>query len=104
MDSEEIVYRGTKKPFPTGARVMLVKEEAPTTTKGGIVLPDNAREQPLTARVVAVGETVESLHAGDEVIFASFAGTTFTIDEQEVIVVDEDDILLVLREVNSDDQ
>lgn len=91
-----------KTPIPTGARVMLMKDEAPDVTEGGIVLPDNAREQPLTARVIAVGEKVETLRKGDEVIFASFAGTVFTIDGREVIVVDEEDILLVLREVNDD--
>lgn len=90
-----------KTPVPTGARVMLMKEEAPDVTEGGIVLPDNAREQPLTAKVVAVGEKVETLQKGDEVIFASFAGTVFTIDGREVIVVDEEDILLVLREVKN---
>lgn len=97
MADETVVY-----PVPTGARVMLMKDEAPDKTEGGIVLPDNAREQPLTAKVIAVGEKVTSISKGDEVIFAFFAGTTFMIDGQEVIVVDEEDILLVLREVPSD--
>ncbi len=88
-----------KTPVPTGARVMLMKDEAPDVSDGGIVIPDNAREKPLTAKVIAVGEKVTTLSKGDEVIFASFAGTVFTIDGQEVIVVDEEDILLVLREV-----
>lgn len=98
MDSKEIV----KTPVPTGARVMLMKEAAPTESEGGIVIPDNAREKPLTAKVVAVGEKVTTLVKGDEVIYASFAGTVFAIDGQEVIVVDEEDIMLVLREVPSD--
>ena len=91
-----------KTPVPTGARVMLMKDAAPDKSEGGIVIPDNAREQPLTAKVIAVGEKVKTLSKGDEVIFASFAGTVFTIDGQEVIVVDEEDILLVLREVKDD--
>lgn len=91
-----------KAPMPLGKRVMLIKDEAPEASEGGIVIPENSREKPLTAHVLAVGDEVTKLSKDDEVIFASFAGTEFNIGGQEVIVVDEEDIMLVLREVPSD--
>lgn len=91
-----------KTPMPLGKRVLLVKDEAPEESAGGIILPSDSREQPLSARVVAVGHTVTQVAKGDEVIYASFAGTTFTIGDQDVIVVDEEDIMLVLKEVTSE--
>jgi chaperonin GroES len=86
-------------PCPLGKRVLLVKGEAAETSSGGIILPSDSREQPLEARVVAVGQEVTQVAKGDTIIYASFAGTTFTIGDQDVIVVDEEDIMLVLREV-----
>lgn len=91
-----------KTPCPLGKRVMLVKDEAATESAGGIVLPESSREQPLSARVVAVGHEVTQLSPGDEVIYPAFAGTTFTIGDQDIIIVDEEDIMIVLREVKSD--
>jgi chaperonin GroES len=88
-----------KTPCPLGKRVLLVKDDAPETSEGGIVLPSDSQEKPLTAHVIDVGNKVTQLSKGDEVIYASFAGTTFNIGGKEVIVVDEEDIMLVLREV-----
>lgn len=88
-----------KTPCPLGKRVLLVKDDAPEMSEGGIVLPSDSREKPLTARVIRMGDEVDHVIIGDEVIYASFAGTTFTIDGKEVIVVDEEDIMLVLREL-----
>jgi chaperonin GroES len=110
----------SKIPVPLGSRVILVKEEAPETSEGGIVIPDKAREKPLTAKVIAVGADCSRvnlpthprrgipkseirLQVGDEVVYASFAGTEFTINGQDIIVVDEEDIMLVLREESNDD-
>ncbi len=81
---------------PLGKRLLLIKEDAPEMSEGGIVIPDEAREKPLVAYVVAGGEDAIHLDRGSRVVFASFAGTEFTIDGHEVIVVDEDDIMLVL--------
>lgn len=92
-----------KTPIPLGKRVLLVKADAAEESKGGIILPSDSREQPLEARVVAVGHEVTQVAKDDMVIFAAFAGTTFTIGDRDVIVLDEEDIMLVLREVKSDD-
>ncbi len=92
-----------KTMLPLGKRVILVKEEAPEASEGGIVIPETSREKPLTARVTAVGPGIGGkygrIHVGDEVVYASFAGTDLTIDGRDIIVVDEEDIMLVLQEV-----
>lgn len=89
-------------PVPLGNRVILVKDEAPTETAGGIHLPTDSREKPLLAHVVAISDEVETkgrIHVGHDVVYASFAGTEFLIEGIEVIVVDADDIMIVLEEV-----
>lgn len=83
---------------PLGKRVMLVKDEAPDVSKGGIVIPENVREKPLIAHVIGVGQEVETLKPGDEVIYASFAGTDFNINGVDVIVVDAEDIMVILKD------
>lgn len=87
-----------KVPCPLGARVMLVKEEAAKETAGGIILPDQCVEKPLIATVVGVGEGCCLVDVGEEVVYASYAGIEFKVAGVNVIVVDEEDILLVLRE------
>ncbi len=90
---------------PLGDRVVVKRLEAEETTKGGIVLPDTAKEKPKRGKVVAVGpgKTLESgevakptVKKGDEVIFSSFAGTDITVDGEEVLIMGADDILAVL--------
>lgn len=83
---------------PLGKRVMLIKDEAPATSEGGIVIPENVREKPLIAHVIGVGSEVETLKPGDEVIYASFAGTDFNINGVDVIVVDAEDIMVILKD------
>ena len=83
---------------PLGKRVLLTKDAAPEESEGGIYIPSGSREQPLVAHVRAIGDEVSRVKKGDEVVYASYAGTDFQIGGDEVIVVDEDDIMLVLRE------
>ncbi len=93
----------TKTPVPMGKRVLAIKEEAPSVSEGGIVLVDGAREQPLFARIIAIGAAVTTISVGDEVAYPAFAGNVFTVGDQDLIVIDEEDIMLTLREVSSDD-
>jgi len=90
---------------PLGDKVVVKRLEAETTTKGGIVLPDTAKEKPKRGKVVAVGpgKTLDSgevakptVKKGDEVIFSSFAGTEIEVDGQEMLIMSTDDILAVL--------
>ena len=93
---------------PLGKRV-LVKRSKAVTTKGGIYLPDTAKEKPREGEVIAIGpgkfddsgkiEPV-SLKVGDRVLFTSYAGTEVKHPEQEdseYLILSEDDVLGVLN-------
>jgi len=91
---------------PLGDRVVVKRLEAEEKTQGGIVLPDTAKEKPKRGKVVAVGpgKTLESgqtakptVKKGNQVIFASFAGTEVTVDGEELLIMGIDDILAVLK-------
>lgn len=89
---------------PLGDRVVIKKLEAEEKTKGGIVLPGQAKEQPLMAEVVAVGPgAVEDgktipmdVKVGDRVIFSKYAGTEIKYDGEEYTIVSQRDILAIL--------
>ncbi len=91
---------------PIGDRIIVQRVEADQKTKGGIVLPDTAKEKPKEGKVVAVGpgkvldngETSSmSLNEGDKVIFTSYAGTEVKLDGEDYLIMKEDDILAVLE-------
>ena len=90
---------------PLGDRVVLEREESEEKTAGGILLPDSAQDKPARGRIVSVGNgrllddgTRGELQVkvGDRVIFSSYAGETFTIDDNELLLMREDDILAVI--------
>ena len=92
---------------PLGEKVIVKRLEAETKTKGGIVLPDSAKEKPKRGTVLAVGEgkrldsgelVKPAVKPGDEVIFSSFAGTEFTTaDAEDVLIMSQDDILAIVK-------
>jgi len=91
---------------PLGDKVIVKRVEAETKTKGGIVLPDTAKEKPKRGKVLAVGEgrrtdkgelVKPSVKVGDEVLFTSFAGTEVTEDDDELLIMGQDDILAILH-------
>ena len=90
---------------PMGENVLLKRVEAETTTAGGIVLPDSAKEKPKQGVVIAVGEgrrkddgtrTESQLKVNDTVIFSSYAGTEIDVDGVDYLIVREDEILAVI--------
>lgn len=90
---------------PLGDRVLVEREEAETTTSGGIVLPDSAKEKPQRGKVVAVGEGrlgkngerfPLQVKEGDKVLFTSWAGDEYKTEEGEVLLMREEDILAVI--------
>jgi chaperonin GroES len=91
---------------PLGDRVVVEREEAKSTTAGGIVLPDTAKDKPQKGKVVAVGDgrvakdgkkRALQVKVGDSVLFTSYAGDEFKIDgEKKVLLMREDDILAVI--------
>ena len=91
---------------PLGDRVVVEREEAKSTTAGGIVLPDTAKDKPQKGKVLAVGDgriTKDGkrrplqVKVGDGVLFTSYAGDEFKLDgEKKVLLMREDDILAVI--------
>ncbi len=90
---------------PLGDRVLIKPCQEKERTKGGIVLPDTAKEKPQEAEVIAVGEgkrTVEgklipfSVKAGDRVLYGRYSGTEIAVDDQEYLIIREEDILAIV--------
>jgi len=89
---------------PLGDRVLVRPLEAEEISKGGIILPDSAKEKPQEAEVVAVGggkikdgKKVEmTVKVGDKVIFAKYSGDDIKIDDQEYTIIEEEKILAVV--------
>lgn len=97
----------TKTPtiVPLGDRILVQRLAAEEVTKGGIVLPDSAKEKPKEGKVIAVGkgrlldsgERAEfSVKAGDRVIFSSYAGTEVKYEGEEYLILGEDEVLAVV--------
>jgi chaperonin GroES len=91
---------------PLGDKILLKRVEAESKTKSGIVLPETAKEKPKRGTVVAVGDgkLLDSgerakfqVKKGDEVIFASYAGSEIKIDNEEYLVLSEDEVLAVIE-------
>ncbi len=89
---------------PLGNRVLLELVEEETTTSGGIVLPDSAKEKPQFAKVVAVGEgrLLDSgdrleleVSVGDKVVFEKYAGTEIKYEGTDYLVLKDTDIIAI---------
>ena len=90
---------------PLGDRVVIKRVQQEEVTKGGIVIPDTAKEKPVEAEVIAVGAgkvgkdgTVRALDVkqGDIVLIGKWSGTEIKIEGTEHVIVREDDILAVV--------
>jgi len=91
---------------PLHDRLLIERIEEEETTKGGIIIPDTAKEKPQEGRVVAAGPgkvtedgKVQPLDVkkGDRVLFSKYAGTEIKIEGEEHLIVREDDVLAVLE-------
>ena len=90
---------------PLGDRVLVKRVEETTTTKGGIIIPDTAKEKPQEGEVIAVGSGVRDedgkfvaldVNVGDRVLFGKWSGTEVKIEGEDLIIMKESDILGVL--------
>ncbi len=90
---------------PLGEKVLIKRLEAEEKTKGGIVLPDTAKEKPQKGTILALGDgkllddgtrASFQVKVGDKVLFASYAGTEIKVEGTEYMLMDESDILAVL--------
>ena len=91
---------------PLGERVVIQREASEGKTAGGIVLPDNAKDKPARGTIVSVGDgkildngrrNPLQVKVGDRVIFSSYAGETFKLDEEDLLLMREDDISAVIE-------
>lgn len=90
------------KVIPLHDRVLVKRLEAEETTKGGIIIPDTAKEKPQEAEVIAVGKgrigddgkvVPLEVKKGDKVLIGKFSGTEVTIDGEEHVILREEEIL-----------
>jgi len=91
---------------PLGDRVLVKRLEQEEVTKGGIIIPDSAKEKPMKGEVVAVGPgkigddgKAIKMHVapGNLVLFNKYAGTEIKLDADELLVMREDDILAIIE-------
>jgi chaperonin GroES len=91
---------------PLQDRVIVKRVEEEEKTKGGIIIPDTAKEKPMEGKVIAVGKGKVlddgkvhplDLKAGDRVLFGKYSGTEVKIDGEEHLIMREDDILGVIE-------
>ncbi len=91
---------------PLGDKLLVKRLEAQEITKGGIVLPDSAKEKPKEGKVISAGpgkvlddgtRGTLQVKAGDRILFTSYAGTEIKVDGEEFLVMSEDDVLAVVE-------
>lgn len=91
---------------PLHDRVVVRRLEGEEKTKGGIIIPDNAKEKPQEGEIVAVGPGARDdngkrmpldLKAGDRILFGKWSGTEVKIDGQELLIMKESDVMGVIE-------
>jgi chaperonin GroES len=91
---------------PLHDRILVKRVKEEETTKGGIIIPDTAKEKPIEAKVVAVGTgrildngevRALAVKKGDVVLFGKYGGTEVKIDGEEHLILREDDILGIIE-------
>lgn len=93
------------KVVPLGDNIVVKRIEPEEVSRGGIVLPDSARETPKQGRVLSIGDGqrlpngARARHVvaeGDRVLFGSYAGTEVEVDGQRVLIMREEDVLAIV--------
>ena len=91
---------------PLHDRILIKRVEEKETIKGGIIIPDTAKEKPQEGEVIAVGggkKTEEGkvvpldVKAGDRILFGKYSGTEIKIDEEEYLIIREDEVLGIIE-------
>jgi chaperonin GroES len=91
---------------PLHDRIIVQRLEEDQVTKGGIIIPDSAKEKPQRGKIIAIGKgkvqedgTVRPIDVknGDVVLFGKYAGTEIKIDNEDRLIIREDDILAVIE-------
>jgi chaperonin GroES len=93
------------KAMPLHDRVIIKRIEDAQTAKGGIIIPDTAKEKPMQGEVISVGpgkilpdgkRSPMEVKAGDRVLLGKYAGTEIKLDDEEYLIIREEEILAVL--------
>ncbi len=91
---------------PLGDKIIVEVLGASDRTKGGIILPDTAKEKPQEAKVVAVGSgkvlssgkvVPPEVKTGDKILFGKYSGNEVKVDGKEFLIINQDDILAVIK-------
>mgnify|MGYP000173803796 CR=1 FL=1 len=91
---------------PLGDRILVRRIEPAEEVRGGIVIPDTAKEKPQEGEVIAIGEgrvlddgtkVAMSVKTGDRVLFGKYSGTDVTIDDEDYLILREDDVLGIVE-------
>jgi len=92
---------------PLGDRILVKRIEEEEKTKGGIIIPDTAKEKPIQGKVIAVGKGKVAddgkvipleVKEGDRILFGRYAGTEVKIDGEEHLIMREDEVLGIIEE------
>ncbi|NTT87200.1 co-chaperone GroES [Tabrizicola fusiformis] len=90
---------------PLHDRVLVKRVQSEEKTKGGLIIPETAKEKPAEGEIVAVGEGARkdsgeliapSVKTGDRILFGKWSGTEVTLDGQELLIMKESDILGII--------
>jgi chaperonin GroES len=90
---------------PLHDRMLVRRIEEKETAKGGIIIPDTAKEKPMQGKVLAVGsgrvlengkKLALDVKVGERILFGKYSGTEIKIDGEEVVIVREDEVLAVM--------
>jgi len=90
---------------PLGDKVIIERLKAEDKTKGGIILPDNAKEKPQEGKVISVGKgkvlkngktIAPDVKAGDKILFGKYSGSEVKVGDKEYLIIEADDILAVI--------
>ena len=91
---------------PLNDRLLVQRLEEETTTAGGIIIPDSAKEKPAQGKVVAVGpgkandageRVALQVKAGDTILFSKYGGTDVKLDGDDFLIMREDDVLGIVE-------
>ncbi|MGH7923301.1 MAG: co-chaperone GroES [Candidatus Binatus sp.] len=91
---------------PLGDRILVKRVKEEERTKGGIIIPDTAKEKPQEGKVVAVGKGKRDddgklipieVKAGDKILFGKYSGSEFKLEGEDLLILREDDILGIIE-------
>ncbi len=81
---------------PLGERVLVERTEVENKTASGIIIPDNAKEKPQTAKVIAVGSKVEDIKVGDVVVFEQYRGSEIKLEGKDYLILNLENIMGII--------